>query len=68
MSAAIRGRVMWDIAQVAAALDWSTQKTRRWLKREGACRKHGRNWYTSKSQLRRVFRETADEVLAQLPE
>lgn len=64
----ISGRVMWSMAEVATVLGWTARRTRRWLIREKACRKHGRLHYTSKSQLRRVFRETADEVLAQLPE
>lgn len=59
---------MWNTAEVAAVLGWNTVRVRRWLMREGACSKHGRWWYTSKSQLRRVFREAADEVIAGLPE
>jgi hypothetical protein len=62
------GRVMWSIAEVADVLEWKTHRVRRWLQREGGCSKHGRYWYTSKSQLRRVFREAADEVIANLPE
>ena len=62
------GRILWSVAEVADVLDWNVRRVRRWLLREQACNKHGRHYYTSKAQLRRVFREAADEVIAQLPE
>lgn len=62
------GRILWSVAEVAEVLDWHTHRVRRWLVREKACTRHGRHYYTSKNQLRRVFCEAADEIIAQLPE
>lgn len=62
------GRILWSVVEVASVLQWQPRRVRRWLLREKACTKHGRHYYTSKAQLRRVFREAADEVIAGLPE
>lgn len=62
------GRILWSTAEIAEVMGWDSQRIRRWLIREKACSKHGRHYYSSKAQLRRVFREAADEVIANLPE
>jgi hypothetical protein len=62
------GRVLWSTKEIAEVLGWNTHRVRRWLMRERAATKHGRHYYTSKAQLRRVFREAADEVISSLPE
>lgn len=62
------GRVLWSVKEIAEVLQWNTHRVRRWLLRDNACTKHGRYYYSSKAQLRRVFREAADEVIAKLPD
>lgn len=63
------GRILWSTAEIAEVLRWSTRRTRRWLQREGACRRQGDgHYYTSKALLRRAFPDAADEVIASLPE
>ena len=63
------GRIVWSMAEIAEVMGWEVRRVRRWLLREGAVRRQGRHWYTSKSQLRRAFgADVAAEVIANLPE
>jgi hypothetical protein len=62
------GRILWSTAEIAEVLRWESWRVRRWLVREQACTRHGRYYYANKAQLRRVFREAADELIAHLPE
>lgn len=52
-------------AQIARALgpEWSSERVRRWLLREGAAVKKGRLWYTTRAKLRAVFPEVYEELL-----
>lgn len=62
------GRVLWSTAEVAEVLGWDPRRVRRWLRREQACERRGRLYYTDKLLLRRAFGSAADEVIANLPE
>lgn len=67
------GRVLWSTEEIAVALGWrrrdgapNTRRVLWWLRRRGACSQHGRHYYAGHSQLRRVFGEEADRVIASL--
>ena len=63
------GRIVWTVAEVAEVLKWSTTRVRRWLRKERACTRRGRHYYTCKTQLRRAFgAQAGDEIIANLPE
>lgn len=63
------GRVIWSMAEVAEVMGWETRRVRRWLRKQDAVRRVGRQFYTSKGQLRRAFGpEAASDVIAHLPE
>jgi len=44
---------------------WSVQKVRRWLTRDGALVRKGRHLYTTRSKLRAAFRDIFDELFWQ---
>lgn len=57
-----------SVAQVSRLLgkeDWPTHRVRRWLTREGALVRKGRYLYTTRSKLRRAFRDVFDEMFLQ---
>jgi hypothetical protein len=43
------------VAEVADALGWRVERTRRLLLRHGACFQDGRYWYTTRDLLRAHF-------------
>lgn len=45
--------------------EWTTQKVRRWLTRDGALVRKGRHLYTTRSKLRVAFRDVFDELFWQ---
>jgi hypothetical protein len=61
-------KVFWSTPDVAKAIGWDVQRTRRWLKKHGAAVRIGDRYYMTKSLLRRVFPEASDEVLSRLPD
>lgn len=62
------GRIIWTVKEVAVVIGWSTTRTRRWLKKERACTRHGTHYYVCEAQVRRAFFPAGDQIVAQLPE
>lgn len=62
------GRIMWSTVEIGDVLGWPSHRVRRWLVREVSYTKHGRHYYANRIQLRRVFHEAADDIIANLPE
>jgi hypothetical protein len=59
---------MWSVAEIAEALGWDTQRTRRWLLAGNGCTRFGRYFYANRSQMARVFGpEATPDIIAQLP-
>lgn len=58
--------VYFPIADVARVLKWRVERTRRWLRREGALVRKGRYYYVTKPLLRAAFPEAWDDVCARL--
>jgi hypothetical protein len=55
-------RVYISTAEIAGLLGWRIERVRRWLEREGALRKIGRHYYTTKSRLRAAFPEIQQDI------
>lgn len=62
------GRIMWSTAEIADALGWRVERTRRWLTAAGPLRKRGRYYYAARSHICRAFPEAVHDIMANLPE
>jgi hypothetical protein len=51
-----------QVSDIAKAIGWSVQTTRRWLVSLGAVQKRGRKYVTTIDRLRAVFPEAAEEA------
>lgn len=54
-----------SIAQVSTMLgedEWPTHRVRRWLRREGALVRKGRIYYTTRSRLKKAFKDIFEEL------
>lgn len=63
MAAAKLGKAYIEVAQIADAMGWRTERTRRWLLREGAVFKKGRYWYTTRQLLMASFPEVYEDLV-----
>ena len=52
----------FDTSDVATLLDFDVRKARRWLLREGAVKKRGGRWYTTREKLLETFPELAAKL------
>jgi len=67
----VEGRLRGSIfttQDLAERLEWSTQRTRRWLQRSGAGVKRNGRVVTTPQLLARNFPELWDEIVIELPE
>lgn len=56
------GKGYIEVARVARRLGWRTERTRRWLDREGALVKVGDRYYTTRGRLRAAFSDVFEEL------
>ena len=56
------------VNDVAKAIGWSTQRTRRWLKSLGAVEKRGNKWVTTKTRLKLALPEAYEAMEEELAE
>jgi hypothetical protein len=56
------GDALLETREVARLMQWTTDKARYWLKREGAAVKRGGRWYTTESRLRAEFSGTFERL------
>lgn len=60
-----KARPRLSIAEVAEALGWRVERTRRLLQRNNACFRDGRYWYTTRDLLRAQFGDVLNYIDSQ---